>query len=224
MPSLPILPAAIAVFIAFTPFQQPKQPQPVKPLTLSSYEQTKLHITALRQTLKQAHVTDTTLLQQKFVSVVADSLIPHWYGTPWDFNGTTQVPGKGAIACGYFVTTVLRDAGVNLNRVKMGQASSEELTYLLAAKKDIKVFYDKPLPALIQYIRAKGFGLYIIGLDSHVGFILNDNKNVWFIHSKWFGEKCVVKEDASTSAVLYYSKYRMVGKISNSKKVLGEWL
>ena len=29
-----------------------------------------------------------------------------WMGTPWDFSGTSQVPRKGSIACGYFVSTV----------------------------------------------------------------------------------------------------------------------
>src|SRR5437764_1215954 len=43
-------------------------------------------------------------------SVDAD-IFPAWFGTPWDFNGTTQTPGEGKIACGYFVTTVMRDLG-----------------------------------------------------------------------------------------------------------------
>ncbi|MBC7852151.1 MAG: hypothetical protein IAF94_01845, partial [Pirellulaceae bacterium] len=34
-----------------------------------------------------------------------------WLGTPWDFNGTAKGPGGGKIACGYFVATVLKDAG-----------------------------------------------------------------------------------------------------------------
>ena len=30
---------------------------------------------------------------------MADSLIPFWYGTPWDYNGISQKPGNGKIAC-----------------------------------------------------------------------------------------------------------------------------
>ena len=47
---------------------------------------------------------------------VCSQIAPEWMGTPWDFYGTTQQPGRGKIACGYFVTTVLRDAGVRLRR------------------------------------------------------------------------------------------------------------
>src|SRR5688500_17600336 len=43
---------------------------------------------------------------------VYNEVFPYWYGTGWDFNGTTETPGQGKIACGYFVSTVLRDAGL----------------------------------------------------------------------------------------------------------------
>jgi hypothetical protein len=191
---------------------------------MPAYNATRAHIAALKQHIMAAHINDTATLQKYFVSAVADSIIPYWYGTKWDFDGVTQIPGKGAIACGYFVSTVLRDAGLKLNRVAMGQSASETITKQLAREKDIKLFYNKPLPLFINYIKEKGFGLYLAGLDCHVGFILNDGSDIWFIHSKWFAETAVVKELAATSSVLYYSKYRMIGKISNNKTLLLQWL
>jgi hypothetical protein len=198
-----------------------RKTQPAK----TSYGDVKLAVGRLRSRLTTGlTLNDTTQLEKYFVQVVTESILPYWYGTAWDFNGTTQTPGNGAIACGYFVSTVLRDAGLPVNRVKMGQMSSEEMTWKLAEKKDVKLFYENPLPGVMAYLRQRGQGLYIIGLDCHVGFILVDAKGCWFIHSKWFGEKAVVKEDAATSGILYYSKYRMVAKISNSKKLLRAWL
>jgi len=188
------------------------------------YDTIKAHIAQLRQRLKHAANNSDTSLQPYFVSSIVDSIIPYWYGTAWDFNGITQTPGKGAIACGYFISTILRDAGLNVNRVKMGQSDSEGIIHPLAEKKDTKLFYDKPLNTLVDYINSRGKGLYIIGLDCHVGFILKDEKGCWFIHSKWYNETAVVKEDALTSAILHNSKYRMIGKISNNKKLLQAWL
>jgi hypothetical protein len=52
-------------------------------------------------------------------NAIRDDLLPQWSGTPWDFNGTTEIPGEGKIACGYFVTTILRDAGFKVQRAKM---------------------------------------------------------------------------------------------------------
>ena len=196
------------------------QATPVK----SPYNNMKRSVGQMIARLKDNSNLNPAQLENVFVGVVADSILPYWYGTAWDFNGTTQTPGVSTIACGYFVSTVLRDAGLRINRVKMGQASSEQLTYLLAEKKDVTLFYKKPLAALIEYLRQHGAGLYIIGLESHVGFILVDAAGYWFIHAKWFGEKAVVKEEVATSNVLYWSNYRMVAKISNSKKMLHAWL
>ncbi len=163
-------------------------------------------------------------LEKFFVSVVVDSIIPYWYGTVWDFNGTTQIPRKGTIACGYFVSTVLRDAGIPLDRVRMGQAASEIMTRQLSKKNDIKIFYDVPLDTSLSFVRKKGPGLFIAGLDYHIGFLYYDGITIWFIHAKWINPKAVVKEEALRSGVLYYSKYLMIGKISNNRKLLERWI
>ncbi|WP_153797866.1 hypothetical protein [Foetidibacter luteolus] len=189
-----------------------------------TYTQMKGQLDGLRKTFSSTgHPPDYHLLEEQFTAAVVDSIIPYWYGTPWDFNGTTQQPGKGAIACGYFVATVLRDAGVALHRIKTGQAASQTTLRQFADKAGIRLFLNKPLDSLLAYVRQLGKGLFIVGLDYHVGFLYNDGKVVWFIHSKWANPKAVVKEVAALSGVLYYSKYSMVGKISNNKALLKKW-
>src|SRR5262245_48861455 len=42
---------------------------------------------------------------------IVNDLFPFWYGTDWDFSGVTETPNQGKIACGYFVSTLLRDVG-----------------------------------------------------------------------------------------------------------------
>ena len=56
-----------------------------------------------------------------YLLTAIDAHFEHWKGTPWDFNGTTRIPGQGTIACGYFVTTALQDAGFDLPRYRCGQ-------------------------------------------------------------------------------------------------------
>ena len=41
-----------------------------------------------------------SIAERRFIEFVVDSLLPCWYGTPWDFNGITETPGQGKIACG----------------------------------------------------------------------------------------------------------------------------
>ena len=46
-----------------------------------------------------------------WVNGISHHLFSQWKKTAWDFNGTATKPGDGPIACGYFVTTLLRDIG-----------------------------------------------------------------------------------------------------------------
>ena len=55
--------------------------------------------------------------EKQIAEMVEKEIFPHWYDTKYDFYGQTETPGKGKIACGYFVSTVLRDIGVPIERV-----------------------------------------------------------------------------------------------------------
>ncbi|MEQ1676560.1 MAG: hypothetical protein ABL876_07660 [Chitinophagaceae bacterium] len=147
----------------------------------------------------------------RLTNFIADSLIPCWYGTPWDFNGTTQTPQTGNIACGYFVTTTLRDAGMQIDRVKLAQCASEQLVKSTCT--DIQRFSNKSVESFVEAVKRSGYGLYIVGLDNHTGLILNDGKEVYFIHSGVLLPRCALKEKAIESRTLSNSKYRVVGRI-----------
>lgn len=142
---------------------------------------------------------------------ITDSLLPCWYGTAWDFNGTTQTPQTGKIACGYFVTTTLRDAGMNIDRVKLAQCASEQLVKTTCS--GLQRFSNVPLEKFVAAVREKGFGLYITGLDNHTGFIFNDGTEVYFIHSGVLMPRCALKEKALESATLRNSNYRVLGRV-----------
>lgn len=153
-------------------------------------------------------------LDVKFTQQIIDSILPCWYGTPWNFYGTTQNPGEGAIACGYFVTTVLRDAGMQLNRIKLSQCASEEMIKALSIKNSIARFRNQPFESFVKQVSEKGKGLYIVGLDFHTGFLYNDGKEVYFIHASYAEPKIVKKEKAIQSGVLAASKYKVIGRVN----------
>ena len=159
-----------------------------------------------------------------FTKTVAETIIPGWIGTSWDFNGTSEKPQKGSIACGYFVTTVLRDAGLSLARIKLAQCASEQMIVSLVQSKYIHRFSNVTMDFFIQSIKEQGYGLYIVGLDNHTGFIYNDGKEIYFIHSTFIGTRNVQKENAAASWILEKSKYKVLGKISADEKVLERWM
>ena len=162
--------------------------------------------------------------QAKFIALIETEIVPFWYGTDWDFYGTTEKPGEGKIACGYFVTTVLRDAGVRVNRVSLAQQASENIIKSLTSEAHIQRFRNQSVEKFVEKIKQSGAGLYVVGLDFHVGFILQDNDETYFIHSSYVEPAEVVREKAVESTVLASSKYRVVGKISGDSQFIVKWL
>ncbi len=163
-------------------------------------------------------------LRQQFMKAMTEKIFPYWYGTQWDFNGTTETPNSGSIACGYFVTTTLRDAGVSLNRVKLAQCASEEMIRALVAKKYIYHLSGISIAAFDKKLRQLGKGLYIIGLDNHTGFIHVSDKGNFFIHASGWYPYEVIKQEVLSAPVLTKSSYRVLGKISDDPTFLNNWM
>lgn len=163
-------------------------------------------------------------LQDSIVIKIVKDIIPYWYGTPWEFYGTTEKPKQGGIACGYFVTTILKHAGYNIEKNKLAQQASELIIKSLVSEKYIKRFSYTPIEKFVNSVKEMGEGLYIVGLDIHVGFIYVNNQDVYFIHSSYIEPRCVVKEIAVESKILASSEYRVIGKISADPDLTEKWL
>jgi hypothetical protein len=196
-----------------------------EPLPAINYDSCKASILLNKQKQKaQWRQLPRATKEKIFTSAVTETIVPAWIGTPWDFNGITEIPQRGKIACGYFVTTVLRDAGLPIARVKLAQCASEQMITSLLQSKYITHFSNSPIESFIQSVKSQGYGLYIVGLDNHTGFIYNDGKDIYFIHSTFICTRNVQKDIAATNPILKQSKYKVLGKISTDEKVLERWM
>ncbi len=157
-------------------------------------------------------------------SQIADSLFPYWLDTPWDFYGTSDIPGSGTIACGYLVTTLLKHAGFRINRYKIAQLPAEKIVTSLCPQSSIHRYSDMPLDRFCKVMSSMGDGLYVVGLDYHVGFIYVKENEVYFLHSTYVDQSCVLKEKGSESIVLESTRYRIVGKLLGSKDLVRKWV
>jgi hypothetical protein len=151
-------------------------------------------------------------------------LFPFWYGTPWTMNGTTTTPGKGKICCGYFVSTILEHSGFRVRRARLGQQPSMYIIRTMVRRRFIKGTSDWSMQRFVKMVRRMGDGLYIIGLDCHVGFLLVENGKVYFVHASYGTPPVVVKEPAFSSAILASSSYRKVGRLTADPLMLIRWL
>jgi hypothetical protein len=156
-------------------------------------------------------------------SIYAD-IFPAWYGTAWDFYGTTEVPQQGKIACGYFVSTVLRDAGWRVQRARLAQQASENIILSLTTDPYVKRFRRVAIGDFVTAVKKWGAGIYVVGLDIHTGFIVNTGSEVYFIHSSYVEPYMVVREKASESKILAASNYRVLGKVTADGRLMEKWL
>ncbi len=147
-----------------------------------------------------------------------------WLGTPWDFNGTAKGPGAGKIACGYFVATVLKDAGFQLDRYQLAQQPSENILRSFLPKESCELSVGKEYGAFATEVDQRERGIYIVGLDTHVAFLVVGGEGFRFVHSSGSRPWCVVDEDRAEAAVLQRSNWRMLGNLTADPAVLRRWL
>ncbi len=146
------------------------------------------------------------------LQAITGEMLPAWHGTPWEFYGDAQRPGAGSIACGYLVSTVLQHAGFRVERVRMAQQPAEYIVKTLVPPRRTWRFRDRPVSQVVERVQREGMGLYLVGLDYHVGFLWNDGAKVWMCHSSYLGTAEVVCEDALTSPAML-SRYHVVGRL-----------
>lgn len=156
----------------------------------------------------------------ELVAAVRELVVP-WFGTPWDYSGTTEVPGQGHIACGYFVSTVLRDAGFALERVRLAQQASGLIAKTFAGS-DVTWFWGRPIDEVLALPEGSPHDLWIVGLDHHVGFLVEHDGVTEFCHSSYTADGSVRCEDPRTSDV-FPSRVHALGPVLTDRAV-DAWL
>lgn len=171
------------------------------------------------------HLKDSILevASNYFFESLHGEIIPAWYGTKWDFNGYTNIPNQGTIACGYFVSTTLKHMSVNINRYRMAQQSA--LSEIKTIDEDYTVL-KAYTPDMLHHHMQENMkdGIYIIGLDSHVGFLVQKGSDSFFIHSNYLTPAKVVREEVKHSQALENNSAYYIGKISTSKSFIENWI
>ncbi len=198
-----------------------------------AYALTRTRLLEYRKELEKAHRSaDTNEARKRILAeartVLVDgltgTLFPAWYGTRWSFNGISEVPGKGSVACGVFAGTLLRDAGFNLSRIGMGRLASEHIAQRLTGEGNIRRYSDRPVGEVISDLQSWGPGLYLVGLDFHVGFMFVDDQNrVHFVHSSYVGRARVISERADGETPFLHSRYRVLAKLFDDA-MIQKWL
>ncbi|MCR9173185.1 MAG: hypothetical protein NXI10_11860 [bacterium] len=158
--------------------------------------------------------------KEDFENFLLNEIIPHWYGTEWDFNGYTAIPGQGEIACGYFVSTTLEHLGIVINRYHLAQQAGLNEAKSLAIE-DSNYFTVYGWAALHDKMRSYQDGIYFVGLDNHVGYLYKEGPELYFIHSNYIEDRVMIEKAAYSPA--FQSNIYVVAELSTNELLLERW-
>ena len=198
-------------------------------ISLTNYSVIKTSIEKDRNLLQKKYISNENKSETieeaktKLTAFLYNDIFNHWYSTKWSFEGHSEIPKQGTIACGYFVSTTLRDVGFNLNRYKLAQKSPEEEAKVIACGTSIEKRENISKQELKKYFLKQKDGIYFIGLDFHVGYIYKNNQEVYFVHSNYIENKGVMKETIENSKAIVSSKYFIVS-ITHNDNLIKKWL
>ena len=159
-----------------------------------------------------------------FLNEMLPAMMDCWMGTPWDFHGTAEEPGRKPVACGYFVATVLRDAGFRLDRFELAQQPSQLILRTFLPRSAMTLRAGVPYEKFTAELKRLPPGIRIVGLDTHVGFLVCRGEEFRFVHSSGSEPWCVVDEGEDRAEVLRKSSYRVHGCLTSDRDVVRGWL
>lgn len=190
-----------------------------------AYSTSKNFVTTSKSRIRLDRISEDSL-SHLFTNLLTEKIIPHWLGTPWSFEGHTSVPRSGEIACGYLVSTTLKDMGFNLNRYTFAQQLPIHEAKTLALGKPLLEINsnstDERIAILMDTLKE---GIYFIGFDqNHVGYIQKKNKDLFVIHSNFIGGEGVVIERIEDSQVFSYYTRIYIADISRNAALMVKWM
>ncbi|MCC6460131.1 MAG: hypothetical protein IT260_06655 [Saprospiraceae bacterium] len=134
------------------------------------------------------------------------------------------MPGQGNIACGYFVSTTLLHAGLRLNRYRLAQQGPADEALMLSLGDTVRVCRRGAAAALKQWRNQLREGLYFIGLGgNHVGFLLQQDGELYMLHANYVGPVAVQLQPAAESVLMGFQEFYLAD-ITYNRRLMERWL
>ena len=155
-------------------------------------------------------------------------LLPLWSGGDWDINGFASSPHNGNIACGWFMQRIMEGLGFNLVKSKglhLAHLASDEQVWSYSG-----LYSDnlKNWTGMKDYIEAKGYGYFIIGMSSGWGHVLflryyPDGAKL-FYHAGPSPRGARVTHDLAENYVNDFMKPDVIHAVYLDQKMVIKWL
>ena len=166
------------------------------------------------------------------VETLVSQVFPAWMGMPsaGGPQATASLPHQPGmyISCSYFLTAALQNAGLVLeSRARFAQAPAAWIEKaLLPPGGQIHRYGNLAPEELERRLVELGDGLYVVGLNIHVGFIVVRDRHARFVHSSYTPPGTVVDEPvvSSLAIALSRSKGYWISPLFRDDRIVELWL
>jgi hypothetical protein len=166
------------------------------------------------------------------VETLVSQVFPAWMGMPSGGGpqATASLPHQPGmyISCSYFLTAALQNAGLVLeSRARFAQAPAAWIERaLLPPGGQIHRYGNLAAGELERKLVGLGEGLYVVGLDIHVGFIVVRDGHAFFVHSSYTPPGTVVNEPVVSSMAIALSRRKgyWVSPLFQDDRIIDMWL
>jgi hypothetical protein len=166
------------------------------------------------------------------VDTLVAQVFPAWMGMPSGGGptATASLPHEPGmyISCSYFLTAALQNAGLVLeSRARFAQAPAAWIERaLLPPGGQIHRYGNLSSEELEQRLVGLGDGLYVVGLNIHVGFIVVSGGHASFVHSSYTPPGTVVDEPVVSSMAIALSRRAgyWVSPLFKDDRIVEMWL
>jgi hypothetical protein len=166
------------------------------------------------------------------VDTLVSQIFPAWMGMPSGGGpqATASRPHEPGmyISCSYFLTAALQNAGLVLeSRARFAQAPAAWIERaLLPPGGQIHRYGNLSGVELEQRLVGLGEGLYVVGLNIHVGFIVVRDGHAWFVHSSYTPPGTVVNEPVVESEAIALSRRKgyWISPLFQDDRIVEMWL
>lgn len=105
----------------------------------------------------------------------------------------------------------------------MAQQAGMNIALALQSKNKLKIYSGLDFNALKNKLNAiYKNGIYFVGLDNHVGYVLIKDKEIYFLHSSYCDNKVVI--ELAEKSPCFRSNLYVFAEITTNKALVKKWI
>ncbi len=105
----------------------------------------------------------------------------------------------------------------------MAQQAGLNEAKALQEKSELKIYRNLSFKALKNKLNTVySEGLYFVGLDNHVGYVLIKNREIYFLHSSYYDDRVMI--ELAEISPCFGSNIYVFAEITSNRELIKKWI